>query len=739
MALKHKSIRKPKSKKGVLLTLLTIIIFILMLGEVITYVVLNINYDNLSASVAQSLASGNFAQNLDSGMNAFLYSSLSKSISIITAFESTPTLRNGNFINDSTQTISTLLYNGTLYSNTIAYYNNSFQKAVKEFEAEALTDGFSANLSNITLRIKQSSPFRVGVYVTGLAALNTSSGISLDYPINANTTSSINSKPSLIGAEQGLNGTLQEAQLPKATVVGNITAVSGSMSPYMFAYGKVIYISGEPICSDVATQYTNGNYILATPNAADIGQNVCGMAGLITNISNSSTPLKPYLVYKNDSIMSYLQSDPNLLIDGAGLDLLNTSAIQSSAVGGFYYPSPYTASYLQRAEGKPYLQSPEGIFSFRSTDRGAAYFNGASNIITTLPIASTYNFTVVFWVKPTSLSKIESGNGYTLFNSGGTNNFEMWLNDGGGPSAAAGTGDEEVGFGSNFYHAYGVGNSSWSFVAVSVSNSIGTLYVNNKPAYKISIVGGPYSLEDFAIGQSAQSISQLNGSIANVQVYNSSLSSYQISSLYMQGINDIPINGSKLAAWYPLDSNANDYSGNGKNGVPTNVIYTGITGYTSNPTEQQQQNYISKLANFNGSNSYIDLGNPSDLQFGSGNTITVYAWVNIHSCTADGTSGAAVVGHGSDSYTFYVSPVNSACNLEWAESTVANIGTGPAIPENKWVNIVAVNNIGKNVTLYIDGVEYGPYSFTRGGKPQEWDISGQVNASCGKAGIQIFL
>ena len=49
---KKKIPRKPKSKRGILLTLLTLVIFILMLGEVITYVVLNINYDACVISVS---------------------------------------------------------------------------------------------------------------------------------------------------------------------------------------------------------------------------------------------------------------------------------------------------------------------------------------------------------------------------------------------------------------------------------------------------------------------------------------------------------------------------------------------------------------------------------------------------------------------------------------------------------------------------------------------------------------
>ncbi len=703
MALKKKIPRKPKSKRGILLTLLTLVIFILMLGEVITYVVLNINYDNLSSSVAQSLASGNFAQNLDSGMNAFLYSSMSKSIGIMIAFESDPATRMGNFITNSSDVLYGLLYNGTIFNST-AYYNNSFKKAVSEFEAEALTDGFTANLSNVTLRVKQAAPFRIGVYVTGLAALNTSSGISLDYPINANTTVSLNSKPSLIGAEQGLNGTFQKEVLPKATIIGNLTAESGSESPYMFAYGKIIYMAGEPSCSNVPSEYTNGNYILATPNAADIGQNVCGMAGLITNISNSSTPLKPYLVYKNDTIMSYLQDEPNFLINGAGLDLLNTSAIQSSAVGGFYYASPYTASYLQRTEGKPYAESPEGIFSFRSIGRNAAYFNGNGEITTSIPITSTYNFTVAFWVNPKSLSKIESGNGYTILNSQGTNNLEMWLNNGGDNIAAPGSGNEEIGFGSNFYHGYGVINSTWSFIAVSVSNGIATFYDNNMPAYAINIVGGPYSIEDLAISQSAQGIGQLNGSIANIQIYNSTLSSLQLHDIYLQGINAMPVNGSKLIAWYPLSSNANDYSGNGYNGVPTNVIYSGVNDYTIDPTGQLQQNYVSSAANFNGTNSYASV----PLAWNSGTNISVEAWVYLDKIP---TNNAGIVSAVSSSNygTISIFP-NGNCYIQVGITNTTGSwqpqdGSECLVP-NKWYQIVAVANQTNNTySLYINGAK----------------------------------
>ena len=62
-----------------------------------------------------------------------------------------------------------------------------------------------------------------------------------------------------------------------------------------------------------------------------------------------------------------------------------------------------------------------------------------------------------------------------------------------------------------------------------------------------------------------------NGSITNVQAYSFSLSQTQITQIYDRGIGGAPISGVNLVGWWPLDGNANDYSGNNNNGVATNV------------------------------------------------------------------------------------------------------------------------------------------------------------------------
>ena len=61
------------------------------------------------------------------------------------------------------------------------------------------------------------------------------------------------------------------------------------------------------------------------------------------------------------------------------------------------------------------------------------------------------------------------------------------------------------------------------------------------------------------------------GKMSNVQIYNTALTQAQINTLYSEGMGGAPIAGAGLVGWWPLDGNANDYSGNNNNGVASNV------------------------------------------------------------------------------------------------------------------------------------------------------------------------
>jgi hypothetical protein len=79
----------------------------------------------------------------------------------------------------------------------------------------------------------------------------------------------------------------------------------------------------------------------------------------------------------------------------------------------------------------------------------------------------------------------------------------------------------------------------------------------------------PYGFE---IGVARQSQYFL-GSIFNIQLYNETLSSQQVSSLYSMGAGSSPLSNSNLLGWWPLNATAKDYGGN-NNGVASNVTYT---------------------------------------------------------------------------------------------------------------------------------------------------------------------
>ena len=61
---------------------------------------------------------------------------------------------------------------------------------------------------------------------------------------------------------------------------------------------------------------------------------------------------------------------------------------------------------------------------------------------------------------------------------------------------------------------------------------------------------------------------------ANIQIYNTSLSSSEIMTLYQEGIGGAPIRPQNLVGWWPLNGNANDYSGNGNNGQLNGVTFS---------------------------------------------------------------------------------------------------------------------------------------------------------------------
>ena len=149
-------------------------------------------------------------------------------------------------------------------------------------------------------------------------------------------------------------------------------------------------------------------------------------------------------------------------------------------------------------------------------------------------------------------------------------------------------------------------------------------------------------------------------------------------------IQDNLTNG--LVAYYPLNGNANDESGNGIDGVAYNVSPT--TDRFGHP---------SAAMTFNGTNSYVDFGAPASLQFTGDFTIT--AWVNF----TGGSLNPRVVSYGEAfGYELFTSDPSSTRRF------YLYVGGNPlSISDNtfsggEW-HFVAARRSGATVNIFANG------------------------------------
>lgn len=204
---------------------------------------------------------------------------------------------------------------------------------------------------------------------------------------------------------------------------------------------------------------------------------------------------------------------------------------------------------------------------------GIASFNGISSSITTDKhiTNSIINWTVEAWINPANLDQlgIAVENGWD--NNVVGNGYGFGISNGG-----LGTGSQLFGLFSgvttiNTGYTFSSPNRWYDIVMTRNQSGITSFYVNGvqTPNTTSSV---PLTSNDFYIG-SDTGIRYFNGSIADVQFYNTSLSPSQISKIYSSGIGGMPISNSKLIGWWPLEGNVNDYSGYGNAGFASNIIY----------------------------------------------------------------------------------------------------------------------------------------------------------------------
>ncbi len=208
--------------------------------------------------------------------------------------------------------------------------------------------------------------------------------------------------------------------------------------------------------------------------------------------------------------------------------------------------------------------------------------SGSSGILMNSPISidqATQGYTVSAWIYTTRTDNADAqaifkglSNNYAVFglslNGGGWVGICGWEN---GICASSPNGC--------YANANVTSTNAWyNIVGVWTPGNVVAIYVNGKFVFNCASGGGNVNIDSTPEIGSISDINGYNtvfqGYISNVQLYNASLSTAEVQALYMEGIGGAPIKPANVTGWWPLNGDANDYSGNNNNGQSTDVQYT---------------------------------------------------------------------------------------------------------------------------------------------------------------------
>ena len=231
-----------------------------------------------------------------------------------------------------------------------------------------------------------------------------------------------------------------------------------------------------------------------------------------------------------------------------------------------------------------------GTTSFISTEgecngelpQYVAQFNGQDGDITApLPTTEVVNTTISTWIFA-SANPVSNNNIFLMGNNGGTNGYGVFVACANNNLAILESSVRWICTGVTF------NSLEWQNLVLKSSgyngNVIYEIYLNGAKVYNSGQETlPPTPIPPMYIGHDPANGGYFPGYISNFQIYNTSLSGNEIQAIYQEGIGGAPIDLQNLVAWWPLNGNSNDYSGNNNNGVPNGVTYTSnwFSGYAA--------------------------------------------------------------------------------------------------------------------------------------------------------------
>jgi hypothetical protein len=358
----------------------------------------------------------------------------------------------------------------------------------------------------------------------------------------------------------------------------------------------------------------------------------------------------------------------------------------------------------------------------------AAGFDGVSGALETqqeLTDPGASGYTLSAWVKVAS--GYSSGGGIMEFQdkqagTPGAHDRKLWIDNSGHICAGEYTsGSTEVA--TSGTHTYNDG--SWHYVVASFSSSSGlTLYVDGSSVGSNSSATSPQNYPGWwIVGYNdnvgwtpAPTSTNLNGSIAEVAVFPSALTSTQVTTLYNSGSGSESSFETRVLAdspseYWPLQGSstttgagagtevAPDASGNGADAFPLDGVTFGASGPLS-----------ANAASFNGSNGALET--EQELYDPGASGYTLAAWFKVASGYSSGGNIIEFQNQqGPGSPTLYDSKL-------WMDNSGhiwAGQGSGGpesaessgAYNDGNWHYVVASFNSSTGLTLYVDGSQVG--------------------------------
>jgi hypothetical protein len=232
--------------------------------------------------------------------------------------------------------------------------------------------------------------------------------------------------------------------------------------------------------------------------------------------------------------------------------------------------------YRPNGPGSTTYINTEGVCD-NGSPQYVAQFNRQSSYVSTAPVPSGPLQTISVWVYPkqTNQSSYGSGVGGTILESNQNGNFSGYA-----------LGIQNSGKvwwwpqpGQDRYSTGTVPLNTWTNIVLAYNKTKANIYLNG--VLDSSQTASPPNPASFTkIGAKSWITGNFSGLMANLQIYNTTLTSPQIAALYSGGIGADPEFLNNLVGWWPLNGNANDYSGNLNNGLSTALSYVSNYNYT---------------------------------------------------------------------------------------------------------------------------------------------------------------